>query len=181
MNEEKDILTQENERIKRLLSINLLTPQNSSFSETPGGFVSLKTDTAEYKRVNIIRTLPFTAANEYLSIREVDGKQDEIGIIEDLGIFDEDTRAIIDKQLEIRYFMPKILRIYSIKEQYGHTHWSVLTDKGKCRFSSASGSGESVIQLGNRVIIKDSTENRYEIEDIGRLNPKELKKLDLYL
>lgn len=181
MNEEKDILTQENERIKRLLSINLLTPENAQFFETPGGFVSLKTDTDEYKRVNIIRTFPFTAANEYLSVREVDGKQDEIGIIENLDIFDENTRTIIGKQLEIRYFMPKIIRIYSIKEQYGHTHWSVLTDKGKCRFSSASGSGESVIQLGNRVIIKDSTENRYEIEDIEKLNPGELKKLDLYL
>lgn len=181
MNSEKDILVLENERLQRLLTINLLTPDNAFFSLTEGGFISLKTKDSEYKRVNVIRTFPFTAANEYLSVREVDGKQDEIGIIENLDIFDEDTKNIINKQLEIRYFMPKILRIYSIKEQYGHTHWHVLTDKGKCRFSSASGSGESVIQLGNRVIIKDSVENRYEIEDIEKLNPKELKKLDLYL
>ena len=79
------------------------------------------------------------------------------------------------------FFMPKILRIYSIKDQYGHTHWSVLTDKGKCKFSSHSGSSNAVFQMGNRVLIKDSIENRYEIEDITKLTPKEMKKLDLYL
>ena len=68
-----------------------------------------------------------------------------------------------------------------LKEEYGYTYWSVLTDKGKVKFTSASGSAGAVIQDGNRVIIKDSDENRFEIEDITALSSKEMKKLDLYL
>lgn len=181
MTKEKDILTEENERVERMLTIHSLTPENAVFHETPGGFAALTHEGKEYPHVNIIRTFPFTAANEFLSVREIDGKQEEIGMIERLSDFDIPTVALIERQLELRYFMPSILQIYSIKEEYGHTYWSVLTDKGKCRFTSASGSSGAVIQDGDRVIIKDSSENRFEIKDITKLSTKEMKKLDLYL
>lgn len=181
MTKEKDILIEENERVERLLTIHALTPENAVFSKTPGGFVSLSHEGEEYPLVTIIRTFPFTAANEYLSVRRIDGKQEEIGMIEQLSDFDAETVALIERQLELRYFMPQILQIFSIKEEYGHTYWSVMTDKGRCRFTSASGSSGAVIQDGNRVIIKDSNQNRFEIRDITKLSRKEMKKLDLYL
>jgi len=77
--------------------------------------------------------------------------------------------------------MPKITKIISIKEEYGHAYWNVLTDKGKCSFATAAGSAGAVTKKDNRVIIKDSDENRFEIEDITKLTTKEFKKLDLYL
>lgn len=178
---EKDILAVENERVEKQLSVNLLTPENAEFYETPGGFAALKHSDKDYGHINIICTFPFTAPEEYLSVRELEGKQEEIGIIKSLSEFDPATRSLLKKQLELRYFMPKILRLYSIKEEYGYTYWSVLTDKGKVKFTSASGSAGAVIQDGNRVIIKDSDENRFEIEDITALSSKEMKKLDLYL
>lgn len=181
MTKEKDILELENEKVERLLSINALTPDNADFSKTEGGFVALRHNSKDYPHVNIIRTFPFTAENEFLSVREVDGKQEEIGMIENMLDFDSKTVELINSQLEIRYFMPQILKIYSIKEEYGHTYWSVLTDKGKCKFTSSSGSAGAVIQTENRVIIKDSNENRFEIKNIEELSPKELKKIDLYL
>lgn len=179
--EEKDILTAENEKVEKQLRINLLTTENCEFYETPGGFAALKTSDEDYGHVNIICTFPFSAPKEYLSVRELENKQDEIGIIRSLSDFDDVTKALIEKQLKLRYFMPEILKIYSIKEEYGYTYWSVLTDKGKVRFTSASGSSGTVIQEGNRVIIKDSDENRFEIKDIAALSTKEMKKLDLYL
>ncbi len=181
MTKEIDILNEENQRVERLLSINPLTPDNAVFSRTSGGFVSLSHADKLYKQVNVIRTFPFTSPNEFLSVREIDGKQDEIGMIENLLAFDKETVNLINEQLELRYFMPKITKILSIKEEYGHTYWSVMTDKGKCRFTSASGSSGAVVQKGNRVIIKDANENRFEIEDISFLSKKEMKKLDLYL
>ena len=98
-----------------------------------------------------------------------------------MNTFDKSTFELIAKQLEMRYFMPKITKIISIKEEYGHAYWSVLTDKGKCSFATAAGSSGAVSKNGNRVIIKDSDENRFEIEDITKLTVKEFKKLDLYL
>ena len=179
--EEKDILKEEREQLEKLLSVNKLTPDNAVFSETRGGFITLSLSGEDKGMVNIICTFPFTAPNEFLSVRTADDKMEELGIIENINDFDNETVAVIKKQLEIRYFMPEITKVYSVKEEYGHTYWSVLTNKGKHKFTSPSGSSGSVIRLQNRVIIKDSDQNRYEIPDITKLTPKEMKKLDLYL
>ena len=114
-------------------------------------------------------------------MRTADDKQTELGMIESLGIFDADTVKLIENQLAIRYFMPEVIKILSVKEEYGHTYWQVLTDKGERSFTSPSGSSGAVVRKGNRVIIRDSEQNRYEIKDVTKLTAKELKKLDLYL
>ena len=178
---EKDILELENEKVEASLTIKPLTPENCEFYETAGGFAAIKVGDKDYGHINILRTFPFSSLWEFLSVREIEGKQEEIGIIEDLNLFDKSTFELIAKQLEMRYFMPKITKIISIKEEYGHAYWNVLTDKGRCSFATAAGSSGAISKNGNRVIIKDSDENRFEIEDITRLTTKELKKLDLYL
>lgn len=179
--EEKDILKEEREEVEKLLEIKLLTPENALFKATKGGFITAVIDGEEKGMVNIIRTFPFTAANEFLSVRTADDKQTELGMIESLGIFDADTVKLIENQLAIRYFMPEVIKILSVKEEYGHTYWQVLTDKGERSFTSPSGSSGAVVRKGNRVIIRDSEQNRYEIKDVTKLTAKELKKLDLYL
>lgn len=178
---EKDILKQEKEEVEKLLSVNKLTKENATFSETKGGFVTLCLDGEDKGIVNVICAFPFTAPNEFLSVRTSDDKQEELGIIENISEFDDATINLIKKHLEIRYFMPEIIKVYSVKEEYGHTYWSVLTNKGKHKFTSPSGSSGSVIRNENRVIIKDSDQNRYEIKDLTKLTAKEMKKLDLYL
>lgn len=178
---EKDILKEEREEVEKLLQIKLLTPENAVFKATSGGFVTLTLEGEEKGMVNIIRTFPFTAANEFLSVRTADEKQTELGMIEKLEVFDGNTVKMLEGQLAIRYFMPKIIKLISIKEEYGHAYWQVVTDKGECSFTTPSGSAGSVIRKENRVIIRDSEQNRYEIPDLMKLTTKELKKLDLYL
>lgn len=177
----EDILKTEEAEVGQMLTIKRLTPENAVFRKTPGGFIAVSVDGVDSGHVNIIRTFPLSDADKYLSVRLPDGKQKEIGMIEDIGDFDEDTRKLINEQLKLRYYMPKITAITNIKEEYGYTYWTVETDKGKAKFASSSGSAGAVIHHGNGVIIKDSNENRYIIEDLSRLSAKEMKKLDLYL
>lgn len=176
-----DILEQEKQKVDRLLSMNYLTPDNAIFSPTPGGFVALTAEGNTYPRVTIYRTFPFTQPNLYLSVREPDDKAKEIGIIQDLSQWDEATQQIINKQLALRYYMPTILKVHSIKEEYGYAYWSVLTDRGPCRFTISSGSSSVVRLSDSHVIVKDIDENRYEIPDLTKLTPKELKRVDLYI
>ncbi len=178
---EKDILELENQKVSEQLAINYLTPQNAVFYETKGGFAALRIGDTDYGHVNLIRTFPFSAPWEFISVRKLDGKQEEIGIIDNLKDFDKSVYNLIAKQLEIRYFMPKITKIVSITEEYGHAYWNVLTDKGKCSFATAAGASGAVTKNGNRIIIKDTDENRFEIEDVTTLTTKEFKKLDLFL
>ena len=178
---ESDILSMEQAEVERLLQIKLLSPENTRFTVTKGGLLTAVIDGEEQGIVNVIRTFPFTAADEFLSVRTADDKQTELGMIEHIEVFDHLAVELIREQLAIRYFMPKISKIISVKEEYGHTYWQVVTDKGECSFTSPSGSAGSVVRKGDRVIIRDSEQNRYEIGDLQRLSVKELKKLDLYL
>ncbi len=178
---EKDILELENQKVNEQLEINYLTEQNAEFYETKGGFVGLKIGDTDYGHINLLRTFPFSAPWEFISVRRLDGKQEEIGIIGNLKNFNKSVFDLIAKQLEIRYFMPKITKIISISEEYGHAYWKVLTDKGKCSFATAAGASGAVTKNNNRIIIKDTDENRFEIEDVNTLTTKEFKKLDLFL
>ncbi len=174
----KDVMGSEAEE---LMGIKYLTPENAVFYETKGGFVALKLDGEDKGIVNIIRTFPLTQPDMFLSIRNPEGKQEEYGIIETLKSFDADTKKLFDKQLRLRYYMPRITSVINVKEEYGYTYWTVDTDKGRAGFASSSGSAGSVIHHGKGVIIMDSNQNRYCIEDLDKLSVKELKKIDLYL
>lgn len=175
------VLKESSAEAEKLLEVKKLTKENCSFSKTDGGFITAMVDGEEQGRVDIIRTFPLTDPDRLLSVRLPDKKMTELGIIENINDFDDKTKRILLHQLSLRYYMPKILSIVNIKEEYGFTYWTVVTDKGKAKFASSSGSSGSVIPHGKGVIIKDSNENRYILEDLSTLSSKEQKKIDLYL
>ena len=75
--------------------------------------------------------------------------------------------------------MPKIQRIFEIKEQYGYSYWYVDTDKGECRFTVDQ---NGVAKLSStRLILSDVDGNRFELPDVTKLSPKELRMVDLYM
>ncbi len=179
MEEKNSVLKQEEQLADDVLETRFLTPQNAVFTKTQGGFVSLTYKEKEYSRVLFFRTFPFTAEEEYLSVRQEDENNREIGIIERLRDFDENTVEMITYQLNLRYFMPKIQKIFEIKEQYGYSYWYVKTDKGECRFT-VDQNGVSKLS-DTRLIVSDVDGNRFELPDVTKLSAKELRMVDLYM
>jgi len=177
--EPKTVLEQEEQLAEELLETRLLTPQQAAFSSTVGGFVSLRLGERVYPRVHIYRAFPFTDPNRYLSVRESEGENREIGMIEDLTDWDEATVLLINRQLSLRYFAPKIQKIREIKEEYGYSYWWVDTDKGVCRFTCDQ---NAVTKLSDtRLIVTDVDGNRFELPDATVLSAKELRMVDLYM
>ena len=83
--------------------------------------------------------------------------------------------------MNLRYFIPQIQRIHSIKEEYGYAYWDVTTDRGGCRFTVRMGGG-SVYSVGaNRYLVNDIDGNRFEIPDLYKLTAREIKQLDLFI
>jgi len=174
-----DKMEQETEEMLRLRFIN---KENAVFKRTAGGFVSLNIEDEFYPRIQVYHAFPFTDPNGYISIREPNEKAKEIGVIKNL-LTDvlEESRAILGEQLELRYFTPKIERIYSIKDEYGFAYFDVLTDHGPCKFTIQMGGGSAVSLSETRLMITDLDGNRFEVPDISKLTVQELKKLDLFL
>lgn len=154
---------------------------NAVFSATDGGFISLDFDGRHYDRVLIFRSFPFSDAGKFLSVRETVGRNDEIGIIRDINDVDEPTRKLIESELKLRYFVPKIRNIRGVRTEHGFSTFYVITDYGQMKFIIRS-SGDSVTRLSDtRIIFTDIDGNRYEVENIEKLSALELKRIDVFL
>ncbi len=166
---------------EELAQMHFLTKENAIFARTEGGFLSLKTEEKEYSRVGVYLTFPLTMPEEFISIREVDGKAKEIGLIEKLSTLSKEQQEMIREQIRLRYFMPVITKVLDIKDEYGFAYWHVMTTYGVCRFTTHM-SGEAVVTLGeSRLLVTDIDGNRYEIPDFYKLGIIERKKLDLFM
>ncbi len=164
-----------------LLELRFLNKDNAVFARTPGGFVSLDYAGIHYDRVGVYRTFPLTEPESYISIREADEKAREIGMVEKLTDIDRDQAEMLREQLRLRYFMPVIQKVISVKDEYGYAYFDVMTNFGACRFTTHMGSEAFVSLTDTRIMITDLDGNRYEIPDINRLTVAERKKLDLFI
>lgn len=165
-----------------MMTLQFLSSDSAQFTETAGGFLSLTWQNKTWERVQIVRTFPFSHKNSFLSVRECTETAKEIGIIRELTEdFSAETVSLIEKALAQRYFMPVIERIYSIKERSGYIYFQVETEKGRQEFTVRNNTSAIIPFTETRLFITDIDNNRYEIPDTSKLNPKELNKLDLYL
>ncbi|MBO4324902.1 MAG: DUF1854 domain-containing protein [Lachnospiraceae bacterium] len=171
---------------EQMLRLRYITKDNAEFARTKGGFVSLDLKDSiapeHYDRIRVVRSFPFTDRNRYISIRTIDEKSKEIGMIKNLETdVDSETRKMLEEQMDIRYFTPIIKKINNIKDEYGHAYFDVETDQGPCKFVIYMNSS-SVVNLSDvRLLISDLDGNRFEIPDYTKLSARELKMLDLFL
>ncbi len=183
---EPDILQQEKKAVEEIIAIRTITAENTIFCRTEGGFVRMEYQTPNgerktYPRVSVHRCFPFSDPDHFISIREPEADGKEIGLIEDLNALPADMRAMLEEQMNLRYFTPKIRKVHSIKEEYGYAYWDVTTDRGACRFTVRMG-GSNVYAIGpNRYLVNDIDGNRFEIPDLYKLSAKEIKQLDLFI
>lgn len=167
---------------QEMLRLRYITKDNAEFARTEGGFVSLKIEEEFYPRVQVFQSFPFTDPDSYISIREADEKAKEIGVIVSLQKdVSEISRQMLEEQLRLRYFTPRIEKVISIKDEYGFAYFDVLTNHGACRFTIHMGGGSVVNLSDTRLMITDLDGNRFEIPDVTKLSAQELKKLDLFL
>lgn len=178
---EPDVLEAEKKSVEDMIAVKPITAENAVFSRTKGGFVRMEYDGKTYPRIAVHRCFPFSAPDLYISIREPEGDGREIGLIEDLKSLPEDIRAMLEEQMAIRYFIPRIHHIREIREEYGYSYWDVTTDRGPCRFTVRIGGGTVYAVGESRYLVNDLDGNRFEIPDIYKLTPRELKKLDLFI
>ena len=166
-----------------------LTPDNASFFRSEGGLISmrLRSDKGEenFERVVAVRAFPVTDPNEFICIREPDipgaDKGSEIGMIRRLSDFDEQSRGLIEQELNRRYFSPRITAIIKIRNKMGYLYWDVDTDSGKVNFMVKDPSSNVRILEDGGVQIRDVNGSCYLIDDPKALGRSGYKKIEMYL
>ena len=107
---------------------------------------------------------PFTNHNMYISL--LDSSEKEIAFVRDLTELDEDSKEALEECFKQYYMIPKIIKLLSCEDKFGNLSWRVLTDRGEISFQIRNRHNDIKHLHGtNRVIVRDSNDNRYEIPD----------------
>jgi hypothetical protein len=93
----------------------------------------------------------------------------------------EDSKTAVEQCLAEYSLIPKIQKIYEIKEISRNMNVYVLTDKGERRFEIANRHNDIKVIHGTRVLFRDISDNRYEIEDADKLDKSSKIRLGAYI
>ncbi len=125
-------------------------------------------DGTGFKNVEARRLFPITGPDRYISL--LDEKGSEIAVVRDINTLMPESGNALRKALEEYYMIPKISKILGRSEKFGVLKWEVLTDRGIREFEIRNRQTDIKVIQDNRVLIKDSNDNRYEIVDFEKLD-----------
>jgi hypothetical protein len=129
----------------------------------------LTIDGQEFADLRPRRVFPLSGRADLVSLLNRNGK--ETVMLRELDGLDAESRRVLDRALDRMYHAAKILRVDSIVEKLGVGEWQVLTDCGYAIFEVADRQGIRRLP-GNRVAIADADGNRFEVDDLGRLDKR---------
>ena len=126
------------------------------------------------------RLFPFT--NQTMFITLLDSNEREIGFVRDLTELDEDSVKALEECFAEYYMIPHIVKIISCEDKFGTLKWTVLTDRGEITFSIRNRHSDiKKLYPSERIIIRDSNDNRYEITSLSDLDSHSARLLYSYL
>lgn len=146
-----------------------LEPDRVRIEEDAFHSIHLYVDGREFRDVRAVRPFPISAKADYVSF--LDERDKEVALIAHPRRLDRASRKVLEAALSRMYYVPKILRIDGIKETGGVSHWDVQTDRGYASFEVVD--HEHIRNLGKgRFVLQDADGNRFEIEEVSRLDPR---------
>ena len=143
-----------------------------------GQLVFTGEDGVTHTGVEPARTFPITAPREGISSRSRDGH--ELAWIEKLDEVAQETRRLIEDELEVREFMPEILRVTGVSGYATPCTWHVETNKGSTSFTLKT--EEDIRRLAApALLIVDSRGIQFLIRDRRSLDETSRKILERFL
>jgi len=92
----------------------------------------------------------------------------EICMLKNYRELDEQSLLNLEGVLEKLYFIPRVLKVERLETSGDEFEWEILTDRGLRVFHTRS--RRQVINMGTRIIVIDTHDNIYHIEDVGKLD-----------
>ncbi len=176
-------MTENNIIKERSAEIVKLNAENSSF-DTKNGFLrmelNLDGNTEKYDRVFLHRAFPYELPEQYISVLGEESR--EIGIIFDISDFDDQTAAVLRRELDRKYYCPEISEIKGVKERYGFSYWKAKDIDGNDISFTMKDTFKNIKHIGNdEIVLIDVDGNRYSVKSVSELSPKSYRRIELYL
>jgi hypothetical protein len=157
-----------------------LEPGNVRVWRLPGG--SARAQVGEDRtvlRAQFRLLFPLSNAERYILVQ--DGDKKEVGILRTLDGMDEDSRKVVEEELDRRYFTPCITRITKLVADAGMWEFEVETDRGPSKFYVRNWR-DSAHEIGaNRWLVHSVDGQRYEIPKTESLDARSQDLLEQLL
>ena len=127
--------------------------------------------------LDIQRAFPLTAPEAILIIADEKGRY--LGMMQDYKEMDEASLFVVERELEQGYFLPRILKIYEIKDQLSLLIWRVETDRGPRQFEVRNRRADIRWFSDTHVVIQDADGNKYEIPNLSSLDIASRQKVEM--
>jgi len=152
--------------------LRILDPKNVRLFRVAGITRLTLLDERSWLKVSVWRAFPISDPNHYIAF--LDGMGKDIGLLVDPARLDPESRKILEEELELRYFIPIVKKVLSVKEEYGAVYWELETDRGRKEIVVRNVRDNLLELSSSRVIITDVDGNRYDFQNIQQLDPKSL-------
>lgn len=116
------------------------------------------------------RFFPLSSPDQFYSIQTSDDK--EVCVVRNIESCDEQSKALIDEELDRRYFSPRISRIRDFKVVPGMLSFDVDTNRGQIEFYVRNWRDSSYEIEPGRWHITSVDGIRFEIPDLNALDKK---------
>ncbi len=157
-----------------------VTAETGRLTRTDLHLVTLTlTDGTVYENLEPRRLFPTTDTTHYVTLLDKDNH--EVALIRDLAHLDEDSRAAIEACFSEFYRIPYITRVLEVRARFGSLTFTVETDRGGPITFRINNRFNDIKLWGDRVLMRDSNDNRYEIKRLSALDAHSRRLLFPYL
>lgn len=122
----------------------------------------------------------FPSSNGRKFITLLDENGVEQAVIRDLDTLPAEQRKVIEDCLAEYYLIPRITKILNTTEKFGLITLETETDRGPARIEIRN-LLYGFKQVGNRLLLRDGNDNRYEVPDLTKLDSKSRHLLDNFI
>lgn len=122
----------------------------------------------------------FPSSNGTKFITLLDENGIELAVIRDLDALPAEERKIIEGCLAEYYLIPRVTKILNATEKFGLITLDTETDRGPARIEIRN-LLYGFKQVGNRLLLRDGNDNRYEVPDLTKLDAKSRHLLDNFI
>ena len=119
----------------------------------------------------------FPLSGNYRYITLLDSNLKEKAIVRNLDLLDPDSRAALEACLKEYYIIPKITGIIEVSDKFGIHSWTCRTDHGIRKFRIVDRHASIKLLYDGRVLVRDCNDNRYEIENLYKLDKRSQRLL----
>ncbi len=138
------------------------------------------TDGSVYEDLEPRRLFPISNTTMFITL--LDSDEREVGFVRDYEELDEASVAALEECFKEYYMIPKITRFVDCLDKFGTLRWTVETDRGNVTFRIRNRHSDiKRIGKSNRILIRDSDDNRYEIPDCTALDSHSQRLLYAYI